>query len=113
MLTFICVVNTDATFKFAIQSFRTWADAEGRLLPSKDLAVDGVWILCQSVSQLFAVAEEARGKLVVLSSVPDTLIATGFCSFPLKLFTVCPIASSIVSVCTLVPLSQFQCLYSK
>lgn len=113
MLTFTCVINAAATFKSAIQNFSTWADAEGRLLPSKGLALDGVWILCQSVSQLFAVAEEARGNLKLLGSILDTRIATGFCSFPPKLFSFCPVASSTVSVCSLVVPSQFQCLYSK
>lgn len=50
MLTFICIINTAAIFKSAIQNSSIWAGAERRLLPYKGLALDSVWMLCQSVS---------------------------------------------------------------
>lgn len=81
------------------------------MLPSEGVVLDGIWMLCQSISLLFAVAEEARGNLRGLGSILGTLIAIDFSSFPPKLFTFAP--SSTDSVCASVPPPQFQCLYSK
>jgi len=78
-LTFICVISRAATFKSAIQNSSTWADAEGRLLPSQGLALDA------NVFQLFAAAEEARGNLRFSGSVLDILVfipSKAFCLLP-------------------------------